>query len=281
MYLTRHQCADGPRWALDHRLLPADVTLAVLLRLPLSSLAGHLRALPPGAAPAGTLVAPVESTTEIWAAGVTYERSREAREAESAVSDVYARVYDAERPELFWKAVGWRAVGHQMPIRIRGDSRWNVPEPELTLVINAGLEIVGYCVGNDVSSRDIEGANPLYLPQAKTYDGSCALGPGIVLSSADELRDLQIRMTITRAGGAVFAGETSTSQMKRSFEELVGFLSRELALPQGALLMTGTGIVPPPDFSMRAGDRVSITIGPLTLENHVDPRPRVQEPPCH
>jgi 2-dehydro-3-deoxy-D-arabinonate dehydratase len=165
-----------------------------------------------------------------------------------------------------------------MPIRVRADSQWNVPEPELTLVVNAALEIVGYCVGNDVSSRDIEGANPLYLPQAKVYDGSCALGPGILLAEVDALRNLPIRMTIARDGSEVFAGDTSTSQMRRSFEELVACLGRELAFPQGAFLMTGTGVVPPPDFSMRAGDHVCITIGPLTLENTVGSQPARQEP---
>jgi 2-dehydro-3-deoxy-D-arabinonate dehydratase len=270
MYLTRHLCDEGPRWALDECLLPIEVTLAALLVLPRASLEEYLRTRAGGAAPLGTLVAPVEATSEIWAAGVTYLRSREAREVESEARDVYAKVYDAPRPELFWKAIGWRVVGHQMPIRVRADSRWNVPEPELTLVVNAGLDIVGYCVGNDVSSRDIEGANPLYLPQAKVYNGSCALGPGIILSGADALRHLSISMTIMRDGRVVFNGDTSTSQMARSFEALVEFLGRELAFPQGAFLMTGTGIVPPPDFSMQAGDRVCVEIGPLTLENTVD-----------
>ena len=269
MYLTRHLCDEGPRWALDHRLLPAEVTLATLLAIPGASLEGYLRTLARGATPIGTLVAPVEATSEIWAAGVTYRRSREAREAESEARDVYARVYDAPRPELFWKAIGWRVAGHQMPIRVRADSRWNVPEPELTLVVNAGLDIVGYCAGNDVSSRDIEGANPLYLPQAKVYNGSCALGPGIILSGAEALRALSIRMTIARDGRVVFEGGTSTSQMARSLEALVGFLGRELAFPEGAFLMTGTGIVPPPDFSMQEGDHVCVEIGPLTLENTV------------
>jgi 2-dehydro-3-deoxy-D-arabinonate dehydratase len=280
VYLTRHLCADGPRWAVDHRLLPADVTLAVLLQRRPASLVDVLRALPHGPAPVGALMAPVEAASEVWAAGVTYLRSREAREAESAAKDVYARVYEADRPELFLKAIGWRVVGHQMPIRVRADSRWSVPEPELTLVVNAATEVVGYCVGNDVSSRDIEGANPLYLPQAKVYDGSCALGPGIVLSGAGELRDLPIHMAIEREGCVVFEGETATSHMKRSFEELASFLGRELALPQGAFLMTGTGIVPPPDFSMQPGDRVRITIGPLTLENEVDRQPRTREARC-
>jgi len=277
MYLTKHQSADGPHWALDGGLLPPQVDLGLLLKRPKPALGDFLRSLPRTEAPAGGLLAPIDPMTEVWAAGVTYLRSREAREAESTAKDVYARVYEADRPELFWKAIGWRVAGHQMPIRIRADSRWNVPEPELTLVVNARLEIVGYCVGNDVSSRDIEGANPLYLPQAKVYDGSCALGPGILLCDADELRDLPIRISVSRAGDEVFQGETRTAQMARPFEELVAFLGRELAAPHGVFLMTGTGIVPPPDFSMQKGDRVRITIGELVLENVVDPGPRPRE----
>ena len=277
MYLTKHLSADGPRWALDGRFLPPQVGLDLLLQLPKPALGDFLRLLPRAAAPADRLLAPIDPMTEVWAAGVTYLRSREAREAESTAKDVYARVYEAGRPELFWKAIGWRVAGHQMPIRVRDDSRWNVPEPELTLVVNARLDIVGYCVGNDVSSRDIEGANPLYLPQAKVYDGSCAIGPGILLCDADELRDLPIRISVSRAGDEVFQGETRTAQMARPFEELVAFLGRELAAPHGVFLMTGTGIVPPPDFSMQKGDRVRITIGELVLENVVDPGPRPRE----
>jgi 2-dehydro-3-deoxy-D-arabinonate dehydratase len=277
MYLTRHQTSEGPRWALDDRFLPRDFQLALLLQLPRAALADFLRAIPRDEQAAGKLLAPVEPAQEVWAAGVTYLRSREAREAESTVKDVYARVYEATRPELFFKASGWRVVGHQGAIRVRDDSGWNVPEPELTLVVNAGGEIVGYCVGNDVSSRDIEGENPLYLPQAKVYEGSCALGPGILLvaaNEADRLRDLTIGITISRAGGVVFQGETRTSQIKRSLEELVGYLGKELDFPSGAFLMTGTGIVPPQDFSMQRGDVVRIAIGTLTLENEVERGPR-------
>ena len=168
------------------------------------------------------------------------------------------------------KAAGWRVVGPADPIRVRSDSHWNVPEPELTLVINRRGEIVGYCAGNDVSSRDIEGENPLYLPQAKVYDGSCALGSGIVLAAAEALVDLPIRLAITRGRSRVFEGETRTSQMKRNFSELAAYLYRELAFPHGAFLMTGTGIVPPDEFTLAANDRIRITIDPIgTLENTV------------
>jgi 2-dehydro-3-deoxy-D-arabinonate dehydratase len=215
------------------------------------------------------LLPPIEPTHEVWAAGVTYLRSREARESESDVRDVYEKVYSAERPELFFKSVGWRVAGHNMPIRIRHDSHWNVPEPELTLVINGHQEIVGYCVGNDVSSRDIEGANPLYLPQAKMYNGSCAIGPGIVIASADHLVDISIQMEVVRAGRMVYQGETRSSQMKRTLSELVVYLTKEMDFPYGVFLMTGTGIVPGEDFSLVPGDAVLISIGALQLENPV------------
>jgi 2-dehydro-3-deoxy-D-arabinonate dehydratase len=269
MYLSRHQTPDGPRWALDDRFLPPGFTLDLLLQLPKSAIPDFLRAFPAGPAASGKLLPPLEPLHEVWACGVTYLRSREAREAESAVKDVYARVYEAPRPELFWKAIGWRVAGHQMPIRVREDSRWNVPEPELVLVVNAAQEIVGFSVGNDVSSRDMEGENPLYLPQAKVYNGSCALGPGIQLGETDRLKDLSIQLAITRAGRGVFQGETRTSQIKRPLEELVAYLGRELDFPRGAFLFTGTGIVPPAEFSLGGGDVVRITIGGLTLENEV------------
>jgi 2-dehydro-3-deoxy-D-arabinonate dehydratase len=271
MYLTRHQTAEGPRWALDDGFLPRSFDLGLLLQEPASALHGFLSALPRTEPAQGRVLAPIEANQEVWACGVTYLRSREAREAESTVKDVYARVYEAERPELFFKAVGWRVIGHQAGIRVRADSKWNVPEPELTLVVNAGGEIVGYCVGDDVSSRDIEGENPLYLPQAKVYDGSCALGPGIVLGqvAALGLENLSVQITISRGGRPMFEGGTRTAQLKRPLEELVGYLRKELEFPRGAFLMTGTGIVPPADFSMQRGDAVRITIGQLTLENQV------------
>jgi 2-dehydro-3-deoxy-D-arabinonate dehydratase len=228
-----------------------------------------LRALPEDETAAGPLLPPIEPMQEVWACGVTYLRSRDAREAESQVGDIYTKVYNAERPEIFLKAIGWRVVGHGMPINIRRDSGWNVPEPEMTLVVNRQREIVGYCAGNDVSSRDIEGANPLYLPQAKIYNRSCALGPGIYLVEPVELEKVTIRLEIRRGGTVTFKGETGTSQMKRRPDELVGYLAAELDFPQGVFLMTGTGVVPPDEFTLQAGDLVHIEVGSLVLENEV------------
>jgi 2-dehydro-3-deoxy-D-arabinonate dehydratase len=269
MYLTRHQTSLGPRWAIDGAALPLDFQLGLPLQLPQKAIAGFLQSIPTTSPIEGPLLPPLESQHEVWASGVTYLRSREAREAESTVRDVYARVYDAPRPELFFKAPGWRCVADGDNIRVRADSKWNVPEPELTLVINAQGEIVGYTAGNDVSSRDIEGENPLYLPQAKVYTASCALGPGIVLSDVSGLRDLPIDIAIHRAGAVAFEGSTRISRMKRTLDELAEYLCRELDFPRGAFLMTGTGIVPPHEFSMSVGDVVRITIGSLTLENPV------------
>ena len=216
-----------------------------------------------GEAAGGDLLAPVDAAQEVWAAGVTYLRSREARVEESQSKDLYEKVYEADRVEVFFKAIGWRVAGHGEAVRIRRDSRWNVPEPELTLVLNGAGDIVGYCAGNDMSSRDIEGENALYLPQAKIYDGSCALGPGILLADPDSLVDLPIRMSIRRGGAVAFQGETSSAQLKRSLEEIAGWLTRELAFPDGVLLMTGTGIVPPDDFSLAVGDTVRIEVGEI------------------
>lgn len=269
MYITRHQTVNGSLWAVDGYFLPQPINLKTLLAMPYATMVNMLRALPVGETAVHNLLPPLDPEHEVWAAGVTYRRSREAREHESEVKDVYEKVYSAERPELFFKAVGWRVMGHKMPIRMRQDSFWNVPEPELTLVINSSKEIVGFCVGNDVSSRDIEGSNPLYLPQAKIYNGSCALGPGIFLAEADQLVDLAIQMNIVRAGETVYQGETRSSQMKRSLSELVHYLTQEMDFPYGAFLMTGTGLVPLDEFSLQPGDRVRITIGSLQLENTV------------
>lgn len=270
MFLTRHATPSGPRWAADGKLLQPEARLKDLLGLPQQEIASRVIELTTEEAPpADSLLAPVEPEQEIWASGVTYLRSRVEREAESSVADVYAKVYEAERPELFFKSVGWRAVGPRGQIRIRRDSTWNVPEPELTLAINSRGEIVGYTVGNDVSSRSIEGENPLYLPQAKSYDGACAVGPGILLADRGEIVDLPIHLSIVRGGETIFEGDASTSQMKRTLEELVEHLVRETAFPGGVLLMTGTCIVPGADFTLLAGDVVHISVGTLTLSNEV------------
>lgn len=273
MDLTRHHTPQGPRWALDGRALPAGFTLAGLLALPRSHLLALLQELRPALQEPvdGPLLAPVEPEQEVWGSGVTYLRSRDARRAESAVADVYERVYLAERPELFFKALGWRVVGHGQPVRVRGDATWNVPEPELTLVVNAYGEIVGYTAGNDMSSRDIEGENPLYLPQAKIYNGSCAVGPALRLLPEGAPPELTIRMEILRGTALAFHGAIETGQMKRGLPELVQYLFRELDFPHGVLLMTGTGIVPPDEFSLEPGDRVRIAVGDLVLENPVAP----------
>jgi 2-dehydro-3-deoxy-D-arabinonate dehydratase len=270
MYLSRHLTPGGARWALDGRYLPAAFTLDLLLQSPVEDVPGFLEGLSRGEAAEDHLLPPVEPAQEVWASGVTYEMSREARMSESTEADVYERVYDAERPELFFKALGHRVVGHGGEVRVRADSTWNVPEPELVLVLNGRMEVVGYTAGDDVSSRDIEGENPLYLPQAKIYDGSCAIGPGIVLpADPGDLRNLPVRLRVHRGGELAFEGETNTSRIRRPFEELAAYLGRELSLPNGALLMTGTGIVPDEEFTLTPGDRVEVSVGDLVLANEV------------
>jgi 2-dehydro-3-deoxy-D-arabinonate dehydratase len=270
MFLTRHQTYAGPCWAVDGQLLPQGITLGSLLAMPRQSMTELLNALPAGEQADGALLPPIEANQEVWACGVTYLRSRDARKEESqSAADAYDKVYDAERPEIFFKSAGWRAVGHGAPIRIRKDSGWNVHEPEMTLVVNAEGEIVGYTVGNDVSSRDIEGENPLYLPQAKSYTGSCAVGPGILLTGAETLGDLPIHLVIERGGQTIFDDTAATSQMKRTPAELVSYLFRELSFPHGVLLMTGTCLVPGGDFTLKSGDLVRISVGERTLENRV------------
>jgi len=218
-----------------------------------------------------SLLAPVEQQ-EVWAAGVTYLRSKTARMEESNFSaTAYDRVYEAERPELFFKSLAQKVVGPGKPIGIRRDARWNVPEPELALVLNSRGRIVGYTVGNDMSARDIEGENLLYLPQAKIYNGSCALGPCIRIGAAEpEAREWDIQLTIKREGTGVFGGKTSVNKIKRSFEELAGFLFRCQTLPHGAVLLTGTGIVPPDQFTLQERDEVEIAISGIgVLRNPV------------
>jgi 2-dehydro-3-deoxy-D-arabinonate dehydratase len=236
-------------------------------------LLARLRAgqLPACAAPAAPL-APVEGQ-EVWAAGVTYWRSREARMEEAKTAgggDFYDRVYNAQRPELFFKSSGWRVVGPGGHVRIRRDARWSVPEPELTLLIAADGRITGYTIGNDMSSRDIEGENPLYLPQAKVYDGACAIGPCILLAAEPPPAGTAIELSIRRGGAEIFAGKTNLGQIKRPLPELAEYLVRELSHPAGCFLLTGTGIVPPDSFTLAAGDEIAITIAPIgTLRNTV------------
>jgi len=217
------------------------------------------------------LLAPI-TRQEVWAAGVTYMRSREARMEESpGGGSFYDKVYMAPRPELFFKGTPSRVAGPNAPIRIRSDSHWNVPEPELALVVGPAGRLVGYTIGNDVSSRDIEGENPLYLPQAKVYRGSCALGPVLVLAdSIADPRSLAIQLVIRRDSQICFEGFTSIAQMKRGFDELISYLFREQEFPAGVILLTGTGIVPPDNFTLRRGDVVEISISEIgTLRNSV------------
>jgi 2-dehydro-3-deoxy-D-arabinonate dehydratase len=217
----------------------------------------------------GELETPV-AAGEVWAAGVTYQISEEAREGESTLPEVYRNVYSAERPELFFKATPRRTVAPGEAVGIRGDSNWDVPEPELGIVLFEE-EIVGFTVGNDVSSRELEGENPLYLPQAKVYDRCCALGPGIVTADAiADPHDLTMEMTIERDGETCFEGSTSTAEMVRTCEELVSFLTRHNSLPPVTVLLTGTSLVPEDGFTLEAGDEIAITIEGLgTLENPV------------
>ncbi len=218
------------------------------------------------------LLAPIQSQ-EVWAAGVTYLRSKAARMEESKDAGggtFYDRVYDADRPEIFFKATPHRVAGPNTPVRIRADGKWNVPEPELTLAIDASGKIFGYTIGNDMSSRDIEGENPLYLPQAKVYDRSAALGPCLVISDTLPAADTAIALEIHREGALAFSGETSVGRIKRPLPSLADWLYRENRFPHGAFLMTGTGVVPPDSFTLRSGDEIRITIPPVgTLTNSV------------
>ena len=253
----------------------ADLTIDALLQnaAPLALLQEYAaRAKETDATTPQVLLPPIGSQ-DVWAAGVTYFRSRDARMDEArdrGGATFYDRVYEAERPELFFKSTSSRVVGPGGAVRIRKDASWSVPEPELVLVINAAGRVVGYTVGNDMSSRDIEGENPLYLPQAKVYDGSCALGPGLLFTDTPLPPTTTIRLTIRRGGAAVFEGETTTGQIKRGIDELAGWLYRETTFPAGAYLFTGTGIVPPDAFTLAAGDEIAIGIDGIgTLTNTV------------
>ena len=259
---------DGACFAVPHAL-----TLDALFASadPRAVLEAALLDARPTSAPAD-LLAPLQ-TQEVWAAGVTYFRSRTARMAESKDAGggtFYDKVYEADRPEIFFKATPHRVAAPGAGVRIRADSQWNVPEPELTLALNSAGKIFGYTLGNDMSSRDIEGENPLYLPQAKVYDRSAALGPCLVLTSTLPTADAVIAIEIHRAGAVVFAGETTVGQIKRPLPSLADWLYRENCFPHGAYLMTGTGVVPPDAFTLRRDDEIRITLAPVgTLVNHV------------
>jgi 2-dehydro-3-deoxy-D-arabinonate dehydratase len=240
---------------------------------PAARIAAHVDASSAGMPFDSVALLPPLDEQEVWAAGVTYKRSREARERESAgAARFYDLVYNAERPELFFKATPRRVVGPGAAVRIRQDSRWNVPEPELALVVSPAMKIVGYTIGNDMSSRDIEGENPLYLPQAKVYNGSCALGPAITLAGGlPPAEQVIIRLTITRGNDVVFDGSTNLAAMKRSFEDLVSWLGRDNRFPDGLILLTGTGIVPPDHFTLERGDDIAIDITDIgCLKNRVE-----------
>ncbi|HRJ30095.1 MAG TPA: fumarylacetoacetate hydrolase family protein [Cyclobacteriaceae bacterium] len=219
-----------------------------------------------------SILAPI-ANQELWACGVTYLRSKVGRQEESKTSgsgDFYARVYEAERPEVFFKATAHRVVGHGGKVRIRKDSTWDVPEPELTLVVTSSGKIIGYTIGNDMSSRSIEGENPLYLPQAKTYDGCAAIGPCIYVTDTPINPETVIQLDILRNGDTVYTDSIAINQMKRSLEELASFVYRECSFPYGCMIMTGTGIVPPSGFTLKAGDEIRIKIGNIgTLINFV------------
>ena len=253
--------ADASGWLVDGRVEPVDDPVAALE-------GGGPRA--GDARPPNDLALPLDPP-EVWCAGVTYERSRKARVEETQVQDVYSLVYDADRPELFLKdADGRRTVGPNEPIGVRAESTWTVPEPELALVLGRDGRIIGATAGNDVTSRDIEGANPLYLPQAKIFAGACSLGP-VVLTPDEWPSEFRIGCRILDAdGGTVWEAETSTARMKRSFEELVEWLVRDNPVAPGTVLLTGTGLVPPDDVALRPRQRVAIDVSDIgTLENPV------------
>ena len=278
MQIIRYATAAGVAVAVQDaraiRPLPVR-SVAALLVQPLDRLREIVErpGQPIAASTPVRLLPPVDGLTEVWACGVTYERSSAARQEESQVADVYARVYAAQRPELFFKSQAWRVCGPGEPIGIRPDSEISVPEPELALACNSSGEIVGVTICNDVSSRSIEGENPLYLPQAKLYLGACALGPGIVPAwELPDIGSLAISVSVLRSGRTVWYGETSTAKLHRSLAELVGYLFRHACFPHGAILSTGTGLVPELDFTLMEGDEVRIDIaGVGSLTNVVRP----------
>jgi 2-dehydro-3-deoxy-D-arabinonate dehydratase len=258
----------------SYQMLPASFDLDRLFTAPDAlALLGEVCADAHAVECCPPLLRPLVQSQEVWAAGVTYYRSRTARMEESVEAEgarFYDRVYEAKRPELFFKATPHRVVAPGGALRIRSDSRWNVPEPELTLAINTNGKIFGYTIGNDMSSRDIEGENPLYLPQAKVYDRCAALGPCLLISDTQPGSETVILLEIRRAGQTVFSGDTTLAQIKRPLDSLAAWLFRDNAFPRGCYLMTGTGIVPPDDFTLQSGDEVRISIPPIgTLINTI------------
>jgi 2-dehydro-3-deoxy-D-arabinonate dehydratase len=272
LYRSRHGIFaehGGHFYAVDPSSWDALVTRADLS----SFLAASVKAKKPvDAPPPQDLLAPIASQ-EVWAAGVTYFRSRDARMEESKTAgggDFYDRVYHATRPELFFKATPHRVVGPGAKVAIRDDAKWSVPEPELALFLTPEGKIAGYTIGNDMSSRDIEGENPLYLPQAKVYDRSCALGPCLLISDETLPATTEIKIEIRRAGAPAFTGATTLAEMKRKPEELIEYLYRSTSFPSGCFLLTGTGVVPPDSFTLHPGDEIHITIPPIgTMINSV------------
>ncbi len=255
---------DNTLYALDESIVPS--LDSILTDVPANDLLALLDSATTGELPQDTSFTLKNLLTHqpIWASGVTYKQSEEARERESDNSNLYTRVYSAERPELFWKSIGSEIVSNGDYVGIRRDATWSVPEPELTLVINAHGECIGFTIGNDMSSRDIEGANALYLPQAKVYDDACAVGPRIWLRpNANEWGDLTIQISIERDNNTVFSGDTSTAQLKRQLPELVDYLLRCKTFSHGVFLMTGTGVVPPDEFTLQANDIIRIQIDPI------------------
>ena len=292
LLIRYHQPGEGARLGLQrgetvHDASQAFASLADFFRASCGDVAGAIAAISAAAeasqirfptadldnAPAADArhwLPPLDEQ-EVWAAGVTYLDSRVARQEEAIDGgDVYARVYTAERPEIFFKASAKNTVGHLDAAGFRADSSWNVPEPELALVLNPAMEMLGFTIGNDMSSRDIEGENPLYLPQAKVYTASCALGPCILLAPSHEWLAATIRLVISRAGDEVFSGSISTDQIKRSIPELIDYLGRSNTYPAGVMLLTGAGVVPPAEFTLQVDDVVSIAIDRIgTLQNRV------------
>jgi 2-dehydro-3-deoxy-D-arabinonate dehydratase len=273
LYRSKDGCVveeDGQHYRLDDHTLDS-----LLAREDLPEFLPRLveKIVPTGDFSADALRAPIEHQ-EVWAAGVTYFRSRGARMEESKDAgggNFYDRVYSAERPELFFKSTASRTVGPHGKVRIRGDAQWSVPEPELTLVVSPKGRIVGYTIGNDMSSRDIEGENPLYLPQAKVYNGSCALGPAILIHENPLPHATEISLEILRHDRVEFSGSVALTELKRDPRTLVDYLLRDNSFPHGCFLMTGTGIVPPGSFTLAHGDTIRITIEPIgTLENEVE-----------